>query len=514
MTQIFLSYARDDDLLPPNLPPGKQASGFVTALHNQLLYEFRDLGGERPELWRDIHGIDRGDQFASVIEDQINNSDILLVVLSLNWIKREWCLRELQAFEKRWGAEARQRIVIASKRAVPLELRPPLLQGQEGYNFFFLEPRAQAGEEQQYFDRGTVIDDRYYNQVTDLARYLSSSNDRRSRQRTVPVAETPRPKAAGTHARTVFVAKPAADMRPAYSRIVEELEGRNFIVTPGVNEEIPHDGSAVQMIDAALTRADLAVHLLGEKAGYAPEDEDPIAKLQLARSGLRTGKPHTDETRAPFHRVIWAPRVLTEGGSGEDRDSTAVLAKFDQHLATDKIVGENLSKFVDFLIQRLDDMIVMQTVSSVPELSEDGERSVYVYHRPEDQDHALELAKLLQSEHLEPRLPALEGDPAELAALHRQELQNCASVVLCWANASEVWVKATSRELAKWRDLGRSEKFACRAVVALPPPGQRKLVLSNFPPRNEIDVVLDLTQSESIDRSTLDPVVQASRAVQ
>ena len=54
MTQIFLSYARDDDLLPPNLPPGKQASGFVTALHNQLLYEFRNQGGERPELWHPL----------------------------------------------------------------------------------------------------------------------------------------------------------------------------------------------------------------------------------------------------------------------------------------------------------------------------------------------------------------------------------------------------------------------------------------------------------------------------
>ncbi|MEI7790273.1 MAG: hypothetical protein WCJ15_03765 [Alphaproteobacteria bacterium] len=74
MTQIFLSYALDDDLLPP----GKQASGFVTALHNQLLYEFRNQGDERPELWREIHAIDRGDQFASVIEDQIKNSDILL----------------------------------------------------------------------------------------------------------------------------------------------------------------------------------------------------------------------------------------------------------------------------------------------------------------------------------------------------------------------------------------------------------------------------------------------------
>jgi len=263
------------------------------------------------------------------------------------------------------------------------------------------------------------------------------------------------------------------------------------------------------MIGAAMANADLAVHLLGEKMGYAPEDAEPIARLQLAESAIRAGAPQSDKHRPQFHRVIWAPRILTEEASGQERDSTAVLSKFGQHLPSDKIVGENLSKFVDFLVQRLDDQIVVQTpVLDFSDLQ--GDASVYVYHRPEDQDHALELAKLLQGENLEPRLPALEGDPAELAALHRQELRNCKSVVLCWANASEVWVKATARELGKWRELGRSEKFGCRAVVALPPPGQRKLVLSNFPPRNEIDVVLDLTAAPSIDRETLNPVIRAS----
>jgi hypothetical protein len=507
MTQIFLSYARDDDLLPPNLPSGKQASGFITALHNQLLYEFCNLGGGRPELWRDIHGIDRADQFANVIETQIEQSDLLLVVLSRNWIKREWCQRELEAFQRRWGAQARQRMVVVSKRLVPLDQRPPLLQGQEGYDFFFLEPRAAPGEEHQYFDRGVVIDDRYYDQVTALARYLSSFDDRRSKMRMAPDTPSPAP----AHARTIYVAKPAADMRAAYGRIVEELEGRHFIVMPGIHSEIPHDHTATTFIDAALADADLAVHLLGEKVGYAPEDAEPIAKLQLARAALRAGAPHDDKMRPQFHRVIWAPRVLTEGGTAEERDSTAILGKFDQHLPSDKIVGENLSKFVDFLIQRLDDQIVVQTVPPLPS-DQETNSSVYVYHRPEDQDYALELAKLLQSDCIEPRLPALEGDPVELAALHREELRNCTSVVLCWANASEVWVKATSRELAKWRDLGRSEKFACRAVVALPPPGQRKLVLSNFPPRNEIDVVLDLTGSETINRDVLGPVIHASHA--
>jgi len=42
------------------------------------------------------------------------------------------------------------------------------------------------------------------------------------------------------------------------------------------------DSSATSFIDTALKEAEIAIHLLGEKAGAAPEDQLPIVKLQLA----------------------------------------------------------------------------------------------------------------------------------------------------------------------------------------------------------------------------------------
>ena len=42
MTQIFLSYVRDDDLLPPNLPAGS----FAAALPNQHLDRLAALACE------------------------------------------------------------------------------------------------------------------------------------------------------------------------------------------------------------------------------------------------------------------------------------------------------------------------------------------------------------------------------------------------------------------------------------------------------------------------------------
>jgi hypothetical protein len=82
---------------------------------------------------------------------------------------------------------------------------------------------------------------------------------------------------------------------------------------------------------------------------------------------------------------------------------------------------------------------------------------------------------------------------------------------LCWAKAAEVWVKSQSRELKNWRDLGRDKRFACRGLVAGPPPGERKELLVQLPPRNEIDVVLDLTAYEKPLPEALDPLIFATQ---
>src|SRR5438445_11187569 len=87
VTQIFISYARDDDAAPPDLSR-EEAKGFVTSLHEQLLYEFQELGQPRPKIWRDTRGINPGDQFEPLIDEAIAASSLLVVVLSRNWLTR------------------------------------------------------------------------------------------------------------------------------------------------------------------------------------------------------------------------------------------------------------------------------------------------------------------------------------------------------------------------------------------------------------------------------------------
>jgi len=110
-----------------------EAKGFVTSLHEQLLYEFQELGQPRPKIWRDTRGISPGDQFEPLLDEAIAASSLLLVVLSRNWLTRPYCLRELESFSRRWSKERdraqRKLMAFVAKHHVDPQRRPSLLQG-------------------------------------------------------------------------------------------------------------------------------------------------------------------------------------------------------------------------------------------------------------------------------------------------------------------------------------------------------------------------------------------------
>jgi TIR domain len=497
--QIFVSYARNDDL-PPLDGDGK---GFVTTLLKHLEFHFTCFGEPTPVIWRDKRAIARSEQFDPIIDTGIRDSALLLVVLSNNWVHREFCRRELELFQQRWKSEGddavKRRIIVAGKNHIEPAARPPLLQGQEGY-LFYAPDEDNPTRFQEFFVRGKAREE-FHERTQELAEDIwrrACEHEHVPQPASALVAPSWTP--VSSSGRKVFLAKPAADMRAPYTRLVDELRQRGYVVAPNPDVELPADASANDYVRDALDGAELSIHLLGAKAGWAPEECEPVVPLQLKLAA---------EKKA--HRVIWAPRILVDERSqthdAEARDPFAVLAKFDQKLDGDTVEGSEISAFAQFLIQHLD-----KNTPPVPaiEVIEPNAR-VYLYHRPEDTQYAVEIAKALEQRGIQPVFPAFEGDPAELAALHRRELADCDAVVLCWAKAAEVWVKSQSRELKNWRDLGRDKRFACRGLVAGPPPGERKELLVQLPPRNEIDVVLDLTANEKLLPEALDPLIFATQ---
>src|SRR5262249_31737032 len=136
---------------------------------------------------------------------------------------------------------------------------------------------------------------------------------------------------------SIYVARPADDMRQPHDRIVNELRNRGFGTVP--ETDVPNDETAAKFIDDALAKAALSIHPLGEKRGFAPPEEEPIVKLQLARAANRARQLALlrDEQGPSFHRIVWAPKILEEPTSpssteASERDPFSVFEKFGERL--------------------------------------------------------------------------------------------------------------------------------------------------------------------------------------
>ena len=500
--RIFISYARVDDEPPPE---NREASGFVAYLRRQLRFEFGQIGGLQPELWRDRERVPDGDFFEPLLSEGVAGASLPLVVLSRNWVASSNCRDELEEFIRRFADEKeptwKRRIVLACKTDVPRADLPVSLSGQVGYRFYEID--REDKREIPFFSRGepgpgSYEKSAYSKRVTELARHLWDKAQEFSQRPTVPPPPEPRRPVANS-GRTVFVAQPAGDMKGPYLVLLEELTGRGHRVVPDPEKEILIQGSdAVAYVEAALSESELSIHLLGERTGFTPDGATPIVSLQLERAGAYTGEliKGNAPVSAAFHRLIWAPAVLPDAGEDAGmRDPQDVLARLqnsprDQALRPgDKLVGDTQIKFVQFVVEHL--AAIPRLPPQVP--SSASGATVYLTHDESDVEGAVTLAEGLRLAGFIPALPALEGGNSARRALHRRNLRDCDIVVLCWAEAADLWIKANARELRDWQALGRRRPFNCRTVVALPPPRGAKNYFLRIPPLNDIDLVIDAT---------------------
>jgi hypothetical protein len=490
-TQIFMSYAWKDNTLPPDDPSAEK--GFATLLWEQIDYEF-ESADPKPVLWQDRNKIDDAQQFNPIIEQEIARSSLFLVVLSNHWLASEYCQKEFKLFRERWRNEDDyafgHRIVIAHKNFVPEHRHPKPFPIQRGFRFFSM---SADGTELPFYRRG-----RGHPQFFSMAGSLGQVLIKHTRHKEPPIAhEPPQQTEQPPSGRKIYLAKPAPDMRLDYLRLHKELCDHGYNVVPPSHAEIPLDTSAAtQFIDDALVGAYASIHVLGKSAGHAPADLEPIVKLQLAKAADNVTASNAEQTpQSEFRRIIWAPRIFEDAkGHAFERDPIDTFKSFGQQLSSDRIEGDSISPFVAFLLKHIDSL---GKPPPPPALPADG--NVYLCHDETDTGYAIEVAELLEQNHISYVMPAYYNtSDIERTQFHRQNLSECVAVVMCWANASEMWARAQSKELRDWHTLGRRQQFACRGLIAGPPPDARKddrLLRHLFPPK-EIDVLFNWTRAE------------------
>jgi hypothetical protein len=165
--QIYISYRRLDNLPPPDSP---NSFGFFDYLLRQLRYELQQRGVSNAIIWKDRLLIEPGDVWSEAILNAIlKEADLVIVILSNNYIVSNWFERELATIEARQRLDFdRQSIIFrVDKHPVPENQVPETLRRTQSVRFYREDVTGRVDE---FFWRGKArFPDDYGKAVRHLA---------------------------------------------------------------------------------------------------------------------------------------------------------------------------------------------------------------------------------------------------------------------------------------------------------------------------------------------------------
>ena len=463
-SDVLLNYAAIDDF---PLHDGKP--GWVSQLHRNLEVRMEQLSGEKVRIARLPE-----DAISPVIEAEllqhVPQAKAMISVVSPPFVNSAVCRREVEQF---WhGAEQtggryikeKSRLLKVLKTAVSEQQMPRQLLDifSPLFGFEFFELDAETGRVREFDETfGPVLKQRFFERVYDLAydgcQVLSLLKQVRARD--VP------PAAPDPNRRWVYLATTTSDVADERDRIKRELLERGHVVLP--DAPLPMLARDVEtMVRDCLAKCTIAIHLLGRRYGVTPEDSsESIPALQVRL----TAEP---ACRPDLERLIWMPG----GGESADERQRAFVLRVQEDPALHhraEIIEGNLNLLKKDLIRRLAPP-EEKPKAIAPAKSPSGAPKLYLICDPNDESDVEALEDYLFSEGLDVMLPAFDGDDADAAALHQDNLLTCNAVLVYYGAAPKAWVDIKLRELLKATGYGRAAPIAVQAVYIAPPDDRRK----------------------------------------
>lgn len=483
-SDVLLNYAAIDDY---PLQEGKP--GWVSQLHRNLEVRMEQLSGEKVQIARLPE-----DAIAPALEaellQQVPQAKAMISVVSPPFINSQLCRREVEQF---WlGAEQtggryineKSRLLKVLKTAVSEQQMPrPLVDIFSplfGFEFFEVDPETGRVRE---FDEtfGPVLKQRFFERVYDLAydgcqvlrllkqvrgleERMKDEGGRMKKDSGAPESSfSPHPSSFPKR-RWVYLATTTSDVADERDRIKRELLERGHVVLP--DAPLPMLAREVEtLVRDCLAKCSIAVHLLGQRYGVTPEDSsESVQALQVRLTAESAGKPD-------LQRLIWMP-----GGEPADERQRAFVRRVQEDPALHQraeIIEGNLNLLKKDLIRRLappEDKPKTATLTK----SLGGAPKVYLICDRKDEAAVEALEDYLFAQGLEVMLPAFDGDDAEAAALHQDNLLTCNAVLVYYGAAPRAWVDIKLRELLKATGYGRATPIAVQAVYIAPPDDRRK----------------------------------------
>ncbi len=468
MNDIFISYAHIDDQ-----PLDAEEKGWISKFHRVLGVKLGQLMGESPTIWRDPK-LKGNDIYDEKIVEEFKNARIMISVLTPRYLKSDWCRREItdfyQAAKSGEGVNVngKSRIIKVVKTpyesAAALEHLPAVFQSILGFDFYEIDP--ESGRTIEYDEAfGPKAKQSYFSRIYDLAAEIAILL--KQLQSDQPIgAKAEAPKSEGM---TVFLAAVTSDVEGGREKIARELSERGHHVIPA--GPLPVNSAELEAeIIKLLAQADCAVHLIGKKYGFIPEDHDCSVPCLQNRLSADLFKRKTS-----LKRFIWMPKSLA---TDDPRQINFIkeLQEDPQTQAGAEIFEDSLDNFRDFVVDRLRPQLkaaAAATALALPAKTE-GPASVYLMFDQVDDGAVASLEDYLFDQGLEVLVPTFEGEEAEIKNAHLEKMIHCDAVLIFYGSCVRTWVDMKLMSLLKSPGYGRVKPFLAKTIYLAPPTDPRK----------------------------------------
>lgn len=461
---IFISYAHiDDESLIEN------QRGWISDFHRALEIRLAQLLGRRPVVWRDP--VIQGNHFFDKqIEEQLEKVAIMISVLTPRYIRSEWCLREVNSFYEAcrknigFNVNNHARLFKIVKTPVRPELHPETMRNILGYEFYNTDPQTgRVKEFAQFFGQQSEV--AYWEKLDDLAHDICNFLESLEQQGAASVGA---PSMASTTAlpsaqKKIFLAESSYDTQEFRDSIKRELQDHGHIVFP--DKQLPLIAPIIQTeIDSYLQQSDLSIHLIGSNYGVVPEGtQHSLVEIQnqiAAALFVTTDKP----------RLIWIPEG-TDARDDRQRAFMEQLRSGREGIAAADLVESSLEDFKAVI----NDKLKRLTKASAPLPAEqspstdDANKLIYLICDMSDVDAITELEDYLFNNGFEVVIPIFEGDETQIREDHIENLKSCASAIIFYGNANELWLRSKMRDFMKISGYGRTSPLKAKIVYLAQP---------------------------------------------
>ena len=489
---IFISYGHLDDE-----DPAGDVKGWVDLLVERLPRLVSNNLGYIPNVWRDERSLHGNDLLTAAISEGVTTSLLLIPIVSPRYVQSDWCLRELDAFcksEAPPGAPAfRSRIFKVIKTPLLFHLakkEPEPLRELIGYSFYEME-----GDMPVEFGPEVVPnkDPRYWTALRRLAWDVSNMlvtlkhRDRITGPLVMPTtqASTPVTTASPVGAATnggekkyVYLAETTTDLASERELVRDELRQRGYGVLP--EEKLPAaELQEIQnVINQALARCVMSVHLIGKRYGSTPEDNPrSLVCIQDDMAAQHTSKHEN------FSRLLWMPQGLMTPALEitDERQKEFVTALQNRIGERSELLQTSIEDLKTRIVEKLNPPAAKQAAAAKPARSK--VKQVYLICENRDRSFIRPIKEYLFKQNIEVITWLDDETGRTLMDYHHKNLRECDAALVYFGNGDEPWVRKNLEDLEKAYGYGREHDWAAAAVyVGAPPSDQKEDFLTHLVP--------------------------------